>query len=84
MEPEEADAAIRFEAARFGAGAGTMRDMWSCFHGNLYDLCRDGPLSDEMRVFSVALERWEIAVGAQREEALAAARSLARSLGGPK
>jgi hypothetical protein len=77
MEPGDAELAIRLEAARFGAGAGTIRDMWARFHGNLHDLCRDGPLSDEMSDFLVALERWEVAVGPEREAELQVARSLA-------
>jgi len=81
MEPDQADELIRRGAFHFGAGDLTIIEMWNVFHGNLYDLCRECPMTDELVALFESLERWEIAVGADRVLAVDDARSVARRLG---
>ncbi len=55
--------------------------MCSSLHGNLHDLCSEGPLAgDYLRLFT-ALESWDVATGTDRESATETARTIARHLG---
>ena len=82
MESSEAAAAVRSVAASFGRGDADVKAMWAALHGNLHDLCSDRPLEGDFLDLFNALERWEEAVGSERDTALLDAQLIARRLGG--
>jgi hypothetical protein len=77
MTSSEALEAVRTVAARFGAGDADVREMWRGLNDNLWDLCQESPLSDDLQELSDALERWEIAIGSDRPAAIEEARLVA-------
>ena len=82
MTPEVAAAEVRRAAEGFGAGVATITDMWSSFHGCLFDLCQNEPLSGDFLWLFFDREAWEMAVGEDRSSAVERARATARRLAG--
>ena len=67
--PDDAAAAIRAVAARFGRGEGNTLEMCSSLHRNVHDLRSESHLAgDFLRLFT-ALESWEVATGTDGESA---------------
>lgn len=71
---------VREVTARFASGDAEVRDVWSTFHGNLYDLCKDEPLSGDLLRLFRALESWEAAVGDERQRSEDLLRDVCASL----
>ena len=80
MTPDEALATISEAAASFSAVTTRIEALWSVFHSNLHDLCRDRPLADDTLALFEAMECWEVAVGPERQQALGDVRAVARRL----
>jgi len=74
--------AVLAVAREFGTGSATVQDMWAALHGNLHDLCREGPLTGDYLDLFNALERWESSIGHDRDNEVGSARAIARPLGG--
>ena len=78
--PASAAADINRTAELFAQGDVDVLAMWDSFHRNLYDLCRDEPLSGHFLNMFEALEAWELSVGPGRSDAEEVAREVARLL----
>jgi len=63
---ETASELIRQSAQALASGRGSVADLRSALHSNLYDLCRDRPLEGDYLTLLEALERWEASVGVDR------------------
>lgn len=80
MTPDNAAAEIRDAAACFGSAHLEVTEMWTTFHSHLHDLCGESQLQGEFLELFNALERWESAVGDDKDAAIASARATALRL----